>query len=475
MTLRSWLLSKTVSDQNEVTGLLEHTLVFVDQADVVSDASLLFGVQGLRVARVESDGSGGRLVQVVTDDKTASACPGCGVFSESPKGRVCTRPRDIPYGPDCLRVVWSKQRWRCRESACPRGSFTESLPAIRASSRLTTRLRVELGFAVAEQGRVVSEAAAHYGVDWSIAHASFVAHVDGILAEPLPPVTVLGIDETRRGRPVWTQDPETKKWVKACDRWHTGFVDSAGTGGLLAQAEGRDSATAVAWLTAQPAPWRDAITHVTIDLSASYAKAVRDALPGAVIVADRFHLAALGNGMLTAVRQRVIRETFGRRGRKADPAWSARRRLLTGRERLRPETYLRMRDGLIATGEAGQHILEAYDVKEALRHLLALAGTSPDRRDIHARLDAFYQLAAHSIAPEVHRLATTIETWWPAIEAALVTGYSNARAEGYNRLAKHQGRNAFGFRNPVNQRRRIRWTCTRQHRRASAKNSTLPG
>ena len=63
MTLRSWLLSKTVSDQNEVTGLLEHTLVFVDQADDVSDASLLFGVQGLRVARVESDGSGGWLVR----------------------------------------------------------------------------------------------------------------------------------------------------------------------------------------------------------------------------------------------------------------------------------------------------------------------------------------------------------------------------------------------------------------------------
>ena len=89
------VLSMTVSDQSDVSGLLEHTLVFVDPADVVSDASLLFGVQGRMVARVESDGSGGRLVQVVNDDETASACPRCGVFSQSPKGRVCTRPRDI--------------------------------------------------------------------------------------------------------------------------------------------------------------------------------------------------------------------------------------------------------------------------------------------------------------------------------------------------------------------------------------------
>ena len=54
------------------------------------------------------------------------------------------------------------------------------------------------------------------------------------------------------------------------------------------------------------------------------------------------------------------------------------------------------------------------------------------------------------------------------------TGYSNSRSEGYNRLAKHQGRNAFGFRNPVNQRGRTRWLCTRQYRRASAVNSKLP-
>ena len=63
------------------------------------------------------------------------------------------------------------------------------------------------------------------------------------------------------------------------------------------------------------------------------------------------------------------------------------------------------------------------------------------------------------------RLAATVETWWPAIEAAIITDYSNARSEGYNRLAKHEGRNAFGFRNPVNQRRRIGWACTRQYRR----------
>jgi transposase len=119
-------------------------------------------------------------------------------------------------------------------------------------------------------------------------------------------------------------------------------------------------------------------------------------------------------------------------------------------------------------------ILQAYTVKEELRSVISLAGTNPDRQLIRTRLDSFYQQAAATDAPEAHRLAATVEAWWPAIEAGLLTGYSNSRSEGCNRLAKHQSRNAFGFRNPVNQRPRIRWSCTRQYRRASAARGTLP-
>jgi transposase len=72
-----------------------------------------------------------------------------------------------------------------------------------------------------------------------------------------------------------------------------------------------DGAETIAWLNAQPATWRAEITHATNDLSASYAKAAREALPDAVLVADLYlyHLVPLPNDMLTQVRQRVIRET----------------------------------------------------------------------------------------------------------------------------------------------------------------------
>ncbi|MGL5865599.1 MAG: transposase [Dermatophilaceae bacterium] len=105
-------------------------------------------------------------------------------------------------------------------------------------------------------------------------------------------------------------------------------------------------------------------------------------------------------------------------------------------------------NALTDAGEPGLEILHAYTVKERLRALLALSGTNPDRALIRDRLWRLYERAATSTSPEVHRFAATIEAWWPAIEAAITTDYSNARSEGYNRIAKHQARNAFGFRSP---------------------------
>jgi len=249
--------------------LVQRTQVQGVSEDVESAVSRLLDLEGLAVRDVDSDAFGGRVVHVVTADLAASACPSCGEFSTSMKGQVPTRPRDIPYGPHRVRLVWHKRRWRCVDRRCARGSFTEQVPAAPARARLTVRLRAELGDAVADQHRCVAEAAEHYGVGWATVHNAFIAHVRAFLAAPLPVVKVLGIDETRRGKPVWTREPDTGRWVLAHDRWHTGFVDSAGTEGLLAQVEGRSAAVVSTWLLAQPAPWRDAVTHVTIDFSAS--------------------------------------------------------------------------------------------------------------------------------------------------------------------------------------------------------------
>ena len=57
---------------------------------------------------------------------------------------------------------------------------------------------------------------------------------------------------------------------------------------------------------------------------------------------NHFHLVALANQALTYVRRRGTWDTHGRRGRKSDPAWAARRRLLGGRERLTDTQFTKM-------------------------------------------------------------------------------------------------------------------------------------
>jgi hypothetical protein len=117
----------------------------------MSDATtVLFGLPGVRVERVERRTDGTRVVDVVTDELTAAACPACGVVSTSVKERVCTSPKDIPYGRDRIVVRWKKIRWRCQEDYCQRRSFTEAIPEVPARARTTCRLRTQIGAAIGE-------------------------------------------------------------------------------------------------------------------------------------------------------------------------------------------------------------------------------------------------------------------------------------------------------------------------------------
>jgi transposase len=114
--------------------------------------------------------------------------------------------------------------------------------------------------------------------------------------------------------------------------------------------------------------------------------------------------------------------------------------------------------------EIGPPVLAAWLAKEELRHLLALARTGGDRSQISQRLFRFYSVCADSGVAEVERLARTVQTWWPPVEAFLHTGITNAASEGINRVVKLEARNAYGFRNPVNQRLRTRCATTRRGR-----------
>ena len=335
------------------------------------------------------------------------------------------------------------------QAACPRQTFTEQVPQIPARSRLTQRLRQASGAAVADGGRTIVQSARDHGVSWPVASAAFTAYAERVLPAEPEPVAVLGIDETRRGRPRWVYDEAARVWKPIVDRWHVGFVDLSDGQGLLGQVEGRCAQAVVDWLQARGTAWKEKVTHVAIDMCTIFKAAVRAALPHATLVVDHFHVVQLANAAVTEVRRRLTVAVRGRRGRKGNREWELRNRLMRSAARMHCSQLDPMIDDLMALPQRlGAPILAAWNAKEDLLDVLALARAHPDRTVIADRLFRFYDRCAASGLPELERLAGTIEAWWPEILAFIRTGITNAGSEGTNRVIKTVARDAYGFRNP---------------------------
>jgi transposase len=434
-------------------------------------ASALLGLADVRVAGVEDDGDGGLRVYVVST-AAAVACPGCGTPSAAVKGWVTTRPRDVTCGGRPVSLAWFKRRLYCADGSCPAGSFTESVPAVPPRCRVTARLRGHAAGLVAGGGRTVAQAARECGLSWPVVHQAFADRADPVLAQPPALVAHLGIDEHRRGRPRWRTDADTGEYVLLADRWHTCFSGLSGDQGLLGQVEGRTADDAAYWL-AQAAPaWRDAIEVVAMDMCSIYKSAVRRMLPGAQIVVDLFHVVQLAVKATGDVRRRVVREKYGRRGRSGDAEYGVKGLLVRNLEHLRPAQFAKVM-ATLGADRHGQEIAAAWIAKEKLRDVLNLrarvTGAAPCERDVRGRLFRFYDWCAQNDdIPELLTLARTISRWEDEMVGAVLTGVTNARSESLNRLAKLEARMAYSFRNPANQRRRVRMACTRGTRRPQA-------
>jgi transposase len=222
------------------------------------------------------------VAQIHVESKAARPqCPDCGADAHLKDTRPVTLV-DLPCFGRPTRLVWHKHRWRCPEVTCMRGSWTEEDPRI-ASPRMAMSDRAAR-WATAQVGccaRSVYEVARELGCDWHTVNDAVVAYGEALVDDPgrFGAVEALGMDEAlmvRRG-PFHRQEFSTQ------------IVDVA-SGQLLDVVPGRSSAEPMAWLAERGRTWRSEVHYATLDLSGPYRKVFTLMVPGAIQVADPFHV-----------------------------------------------------------------------------------------------------------------------------------------------------------------------------------------
>jgi transposase len=409
-----------------------------------SGVSALVGLDGFVVCAQLLDEASGEWWLAVETSEDRTWCPSCGVRAVG-HGRRRVVVRDLPLADRPVVLVWAKRLWRCREPACPTRTWSEESDLIASRAVLTERARAEIARRVGPAEHSVAQAARDFGVSWHAAMAAVRDHgrprVDHLARLGAP--SAIGLDETS----FLAATAERPRLLV------TGIID-LDAGRLVDVLPARSTVAVSDWLAAKPTPWLAGIRHVVIDPYQPYATAVAKGLPAARLVVDHFHVIRLANAALDDVRRRTQNDTLGHRGRKADPLYRIRRRLLAGHDRLDAVGFARVLAWLDAGDPEGE-VGAAYLAKELLRDTYL----APNALEARRRLVAFYDHCNASEVPELERLTHTIARWETPILRWHHTRLTNAATEGTNLVIKNIKRLGFGFRNFNNYRLRLLLRC----------------
>jgi len=151
-------------------------------------------------------------------------------------------------------------------------------------------------------------------------------------------------------------------------------------------------------------------------------------------------------------------DVLGHRGRKGDPLCGARELLLKGAERLDAQGSERLRRALF-DGDPCDEVVDCWTAKEKIRSVF-----QTDQPDQASDLldDAIEYCAAPEAAPELQKLARTLNRWRAEINTSTSTGAHNGRTQAANAKIKDTKRTGRGFRSLANYRLRILFAAGRQ-------------
>jgi transposase len=410
------------------------TFVLVHPSEILA---ALVGLKDVRVLRYERRGPHVELM--VEQTPGVVRCPSCAEVAQV-KERPVVHYVDLPVYGTAMSLAWKKHRMRCVNASCPKRTWVLEDHRIAAKNCLLTTRAAKWATVQVGGGRTVSEVAAELDCDWHTVNDAVITYGEALLAadrKRLNKTTAIGLDET--------------SFVKLGDQVHAHYATTVAdveNHQIIDILPTRKYVDVAGWIDKQPRAWKQRIRFGALDMTATYAAVYSVMLPKAAQVVDPFHVIALANRALDAVRRRVQSEQTGHRGRKDDPLYRARRVLLRGEEKLDERASERLWS-LLELGDPGAEVAIAYRVKERLRDFYKTHDPYEARRILD-------ELKAHclkrAMPPEIQKLGRTIRTWFDKICNFHLARMSNGPTEALNNLVKRIKRIGFGFRNFENYR-----------------------
>lgn len=318
-------------------------------------------------------------------------------------------------GPFGVRVLLTCQVFRVFCKRC--GVKTMLVPWTRTGSVFTRAFEDEVAWFAQ---RTTTEATrTYFHLTWAtvgrIAKRVVEEKLDGKLLRNL---RLLGVDEISYGRP---------------QKYLTVVVDQE-RGRVIWSAEGQSAKTLGRFFALIGKEERQRIEVVSMDMDPAFEKAVKEWLPNAAIVYDRFHVVQLLGKALDEVRREQARklESEGRTELKKSRfallknPWN-----LTRREEER----------ISVVAKTNRPTYRGYLLKETFQGIYDAA--SPEEADASFR--EWYGWARRSRLEPFRRVAETIKEKWAGVRRFLECGLTNGPVEGWNSKIRMISHRAFGF------------------------------
>ena len=378
----------------------------------------LLGLSDFDVVGYELHEPEGLLILFCVVEHDAAICPNCHRVSHRVHEYERVAKRDLSvWGLQCY-LEYDHRRFKCDYCGKP---FTEQLATVGFNSLYTYRYE----HYVFNQYRhtAIQEIVRQEGLGYKAAQGLFYRQVEERLSQTgRSLVCRLGIDEISLKK-------RHKQFILVLSDLDRGCVIAVLEDRLMERLEG--------WFDSLSEEERQAIEEVSMDMWSPYRQAVRNKVPQAEIVADRFHVVKNLNDAVTKAR-RDIQRTADKETKEC--LKGSRWVLVTNEENLSDKG----RQKLAEVYEASPELKQLHQLKEAFRDIFE---TDQRREQAAKALAEWMEEVKATGLKKLEAFLTTLENWGEEILNYFNHRVTQGFVEGMNNKIKLIMRRGFGYRN----------------------------